>query len=118
MVLVDTSVWIQHLRAGEPKLSALLADGLVVMHPFVLGELACGNLKDRATILSSLGSLPAAQLATHAEVLWLIEDSKLSGRGLGWTDVHLLASSLLSPCEFWTLDKRLFAAASELGLTR
>ncbi len=99
-------------------MSDLLAEGLVVMHPFVLGELACGNLKDRALVLSGLSALPAVKPATHAEVLWLIEDCKLSGRGLGWIDVHILASSLLTHCEFWTLDKRLSEAALELGLGR
>lgn len=118
MILVDTSVWIQHFRKGEPDLSVLLADGLVVMHPFVLGELACGNLKDRALVLSSLAALPAVQPATHAEVLWLIEDRKLSGRGLGWIDAHLLAASLVSRCGFWTLDRRLGQAAGDLGLGR
>lgn len=118
MVLADTSVWIQHFRKGEPRLQALLSAGLVAMHPFVLGELACCNLKDRARILSSLDTLPAAHLATKAEVLWLIDDKGLSGRGLGWIDMHLLASSLLTHCEFWTLDRRLAEAAQELGVSR
>ncbi|MGJ5814713.1 type II toxin-antitoxin system VapC family toxin [Paludibaculum fermentans] len=118
MILADTSVWIQHFRKGEPDLSVLLADGLVVMHPFVLGELACGNFTDRSAILASLGSLSAVQLATHAEVHYLIKDRKLPGRGLGWLDVHLLAASLVSHCGFWTLDRRLGQAARELGLGR
>ncbi|MGA2274720.1 MAG: PIN domain-containing protein [Bryobacteraceae bacterium] len=116
MVLADTSVWIQHFRRGEPKLASHLADGLVLMHPFVLGELACGNLKNRAEILSDLKELESAKLASTAEALQLIEDRRLWGRGLGWVDAHLLASALLSDCEFRTLDKRLGRAAAELGL--
>jgi len=116
MVLADTSVWIQHFRRGEPKLASQLAEGLILMQPFVLGELACGNLKHRAEILSDLQELPSANPASTAETLRLIEDRRLWGCGLGWIDVHLLASALLSDCGFWTLDKRLGRAASELGL--
>ena len=116
MVLADTSVWIQHFRQGEPKLARHLTEGRVLMHPFVLGELACGNLKNRAEILSDLRELPPAKPASTAEALQLIEDRRLWGRGLGWVNVHLLASALLSDCGFWTLDKRLGRAAAELGL--
>jgi predicted nucleic acid-binding protein len=116
MVLADTSVWIQHFRRGEPQLARLLAEGLVLMHPFVLGELECGNLKNRATILSDLHELPSAKPASTEEALRLIEDWRLWGRGLGWVDAHLLASALLSDCGFWALDKRLSAAAAKLGL--
>jgi predicted nucleic acid-binding protein len=118
MVLADTSVWIQHFRRGEPQLAAQLTEGLVLMHPFVLGELACGNLKHRAKILSDLQELPPAKLASTAEAPRLIEDRRLWGRGLGWIDVHLLASALLSDCGFWTLDKSLAHAAAQLGLTQ
>jgi predicted nucleic acid-binding protein len=117
MVLADTSVWIEHFRHGHPSLASHLSEGLVLMHPFVSGELACGNLKDRAVILSDLHALPAAKLASNAEVLKLIEDRRLWGRGLGWIDVHLLTSALLSNCRFWTLDTRLARAATELGLS-
>jgi hypothetical protein len=117
MVLADTSVWIEHFRRGEPRLAARLADGLILMHPFVSGELACGNLKDRAAILFDLHALPPAKQASNAEVLQLIEDRRLWGRGLGWIDAHLLASALLSSCQFWTLDTRLARAGVELGLT-
>jgi predicted nucleic acid-binding protein len=86
------------------------------MHPFVCGEPACGNLKDRAAILSDLQALPPANVASNAEVLRLIEDRRLWGRGLGWIDAHMLASALLSGCRFWTLDTRLAKAAAELGL--
>jgi predicted nucleic acid-binding protein len=116
MVLADTSVWIAHFRQGEPALVDRLREGLVLMHPFVSGELACGNLKDRAAILSDLHALPPAINASHEEVLHLVEDRRLWGRGLGWIDVHLLASARLSNCRFWTLDTRLEKAAAELGL--
>jgi hypothetical protein len=86
------------------------------MHPFVSGELACGNLRDRTAILADLHALPQARLASNAEVLHLIEDRRLWGRGLGWIDAHLLASALLSHCRFWTFDIRLAKAAAKLGL--
>jgi hypothetical protein len=86
------------------------------MHPFVSGELACGNLKSRVTTLSDLHALPSPKLASDTAVLQLIEDRWLWGRGLGWVDAHLLASALLSHCEFWTLDKKLGEAAREMGL--
>lgn len=117
MFLVDTSVWIEHFRKGQPNLADRLADGLVLMHPFVSGELACGNLKDRTAILAALAALPMVQPATDSEVLHLIENRRLWGRGLGWVDVHLLASALLSHCRFWSLDKRLSHAAAALSLT-
>jgi len=117
MVLVDTSVWIQHFRQGEPVLSDRLSEGAVLMHPFVSGELACGNLRHRSETLSDLHELPQASLASNSEVLRLIEDRRLWGRGLGWVDLHLLASALLSGCGFWTLDRRLAGAAKELGLS-
>lgn len=116
MVLADTSVWVQHFRRGEPVLAERLSEGLVLMHPFISGELACGNLRNRSSILSDLHALPAANVAADAEVLLLIEDRRLWGRGLGWIDAHLLASALLSKCDLWTLDARLAKAAAELGL--
>lgn len=117
MVLADTSVWIAHFREGQPILADLLSDGRVVLHPFVAGELACGNLKKRGSVLSDLAALPMATRASEAEVIRLVEDRKLWGRGLGWIDAHLIASALLSHCRLWTFDKRLAAAVSELGLT-
>jgi predicted nucleic acid-binding protein len=116
MVLADTSIWIEHFRHREPSLADRLSEGLVVMHPFVSGELACGNLRDRTAILADLHALPQARLASNAEVLHLIEDRRLWGRGLGWIDAHLLASALLSHCRFWTFDIRLAKAAAKLGL--
>ena len=117
MVLADTSVWIAHFRAAQPGFEDMLSDGLILMHPFVVGELACGNLKNRARILDDLKALPRAKRASDEEVMYLIQDRNLSGRGLGWTDAHLLAAALLSRSVFWTVDKRLAAAASDLGLT-
>ncbi len=117
MVLADTSVWIKHFRQGEPALADYLGEGVVLMHPFVAGELACGNLKNRAAILSDLRALPQAIVASDAEVLQLIEERRLWGRGLGWIDLHLVAAALLAGCGLWTLDKRLARAARELGLS-
>jgi predicted nucleic acid-binding protein len=117
MILADASVWIEHFRHGEPGLSDRLSEGLVLMHPFVSGELACGNLKNRSAVLSDLHALPQTKLASNAEVLRVIEDRRLWGRGLGLIDVHLIVSALLSSCGFWTLDARLARAAGELGLS-
>jgi hypothetical protein len=116
MMLADTSVWISHLRRSDPTLVKLLINGEVLMHPFVLGELACGNLKERPKILAHLAALPSAIVATDAEVLDLIERHKLQGQGLGWIDAHLLASGLLSHCRLWTIDKRLREASARLRL--
>jgi hypothetical protein len=117
MLLADTSVWIRHFRRGEPALADRLSEGLVLVHPFVSGELACGSLKNRAAVLADLNALPLATVASSTEVLQLIEDRRLWGRGLGWIDAHLLASALLSHCGFWTYDRRLGEAAAELGLS-
>jgi hypothetical protein len=117
MVLVDTSVWIAHFRDGQPELVDLLTDGQVVMHPFIRGELACGNLRNRVEVLFNLNSLPQAPRASDAEVMHLIDVRRLWGRGLGWTDMHLLAAALVSDLRFWTLDKRLGSAAFGLALS-
>lgn len=114
MILVDTSVWIDHLRDGSSRLEGLLVDGMALSHPFVIGELACGNLAKRGEILSLLAALPRAGTADDDEVLHLLESKRLYGRGLGWVDAHLLASALLTECGLWTLDKSLGATASEL----
>jgi predicted nucleic acid-binding protein len=116
MVLADTSVWIQHFRKEEPNLRDRLSEGLILMHPCVSGELACGNLKNRGAILSDLNTLPLAKLAADSDVFELIENRRLWGLGLGWVDMHLLASALLSNCRFWTLDKRLEGAACDLSI--
>jgi predicted nucleic acid-binding protein len=117
MILVDTSVWINHLRQGEPALVKLLASGQLLMHDFVRGELGCGNLKNRQAILSDLAALPTAAIASTDEVLALIDRHKLQGRGLGWIDVHLLASAMLSHARLWTVDKNLSAVAGQLKLS-
>ncbi|MBZ0170518.1 twitching motility protein PilT [Candidatus Methylomirabilis lanthanidiphila] len=117
MVLVDTSVWVDHLRRGNRRLAKLLDESLVVSHLFVIGELACGNLRNRREILGLLSALPTAPLAEQAEVLRLLDIERLSGRGLGWIDVHLLASARLMACRLWSLDKPLVSAAESLCLT-
>ncbi len=107
MVLVDTSVWVAHLREGGTGLESLLNDGLAACHPFIVGELACGNLKNRTEILSLLQTLPMAVQAEHEDVMRLIEKHHLMGKGLGYIDVHLLASAMLTNIPIWTLDKKL-----------
>lgn len=114
--LVDTSVWIDHLRKGNRRLADLLEEGGVCSHPFVIGELACGRLRHRDEILGLLRALPEAPLAEHDEVLDFIAERHLAGRGLGWIDVHVLASARLAGCAVWTLDKSLAAVAAELQL--
>ncbi len=116
MVLVDTSVWVSHLRESHPRMVLLLNDGDVVCHPFVIGELSCGNLANRSEILSLLYSLPMVDQAEHEEVLQFVENNDLMGRGLGYVDVHLLASAVLFGVPIWTLDKKLRAASSTLGV--
>jgi predicted nucleic acid-binding protein len=116
MILVDTSVWVAHLRAGKIGLEQFLNDGQVVCHPLVIGELACGNLKNRAEILTLMQALPAAVQAEHEEVLVFIENHRLMGKGLGYIDMHLLASALLSDVPLWTLDKKLSEIAAKLGI--
>jgi predicted nucleic acid-binding protein len=116
VILADTSVWIDHFRRGNRPFSDILSAGMILVHPFVSGELACGNLKNRAMILSDLYALPAARVATHVETLHLVDSRRLYGRGLGWIDLHLLASALISNCKLWTLDRRLRAAAENLAL--
>jgi predicted nucleic acid-binding protein len=113
-VLVDTSVWIDHLRRGNARLRALLEAGEVETHPFIIGEIACGNLKRRREILSLIDVLPRAVVAEHDEVLLLVESRGLVGSGLGWIDAHLLASALLGHTSLWTLDKRLAERARGL----
>lgn len=116
MILVDTSVWVEHLRRGRVELSRLLDAAQVVCHPFVIGELACGSLRSRHEVLSLLGELTPAPVADHAEVLALVENRRLMGRGIGWIDAHLLASSVLAGAWLWTLDQRLAAIARPFGV--
>lgn len=117
MILADTSVWIDHLRRADRQLSAALAANVVLVHPFVIGELACGALPNRATLLAELAALPQAPVVAHAEVLGFVERYALGGRGIGWIDVHLLASALLAGrAQLWTRDRRLHGVAEELGI--
>jgi predicted nucleic acid-binding protein len=116
MVLVDTSVWVSHLRDGNDELASLLSDGRVLCHPLIVGELACGNLKDRAVILSFLQLLPMSIEAEHHEVLSFIENNHLMGKGVGYIDAYLLTSAVLSGVPFWTLDKKLAKIADTLHL--
>ena len=117
MILVDTSIWIDHLRFADEKLVSLLNQGQVLCHPFVIGELALGSLRNRAYILDALGNLPAAVIATNDEVMSFIDRNELFGLGIGFVDVHLLASVRLSPvARLWTRDKRLLAASLRLGV--
>jgi predicted nucleic acid-binding protein len=111
MILVDTSVWIDHLRRGDEELSLLLDEGQVLVHPFVIGEVACGSLKRRADIVGHLQRLPRAPVATEAEVLHLLEREELHGRGLGWVDLHLLASARLAAVPLLTRDRALKAVS-------
>jgi len=117
MILVDTSVWIDHLRRHNNALAKLLHAGMVLTHPIVIAELALGNLRQRAVVLAALLDLPRANVGTDAEVLHFIDHHGLSGRGVGYIDAHLLAAVRLTPgAEMWTKDKRLQGVAAHLGL--
>ena len=117
MVLVDTSIWVNHLRQGDRQLEKLLIDAKVMCHPFIIGELACGNLKNRDEIISLLYSLPMALTVEFDEFLLFIDQHNIMGRGVGFVDVHLLASAQLTGVSLWTSDKRLKSAAKQLELT-
>lgn len=117
MILVDTSVWIDHLRRAESALGSVLENGLAMCHPFVIGELACGRLRERARIIDMWSKLPAAPVAMHDEALTFVSRHALAGRGIGWLDVHLLASTALAGgAKLWTYDKRLADVAADLGI--
>lgn len=117
MILVDTSVWVDHLRAGDAAVVRALERAEVFVHPFVIGELACGRLRNREKVLDLLRKLPATPAATDDEALVFLEVRGLMGRGLGWVDVHLLASAALSDgVRLWSRDRRLMEVATELGL--
>ncbi len=116
MILVDTSIWIDHLRSGRASLAQLLERGLVLGHPWVTGELAMGHLAQRREIIGLLGRLPQAALATTDEVLTFVERHELYGTGLGFVDAQLMAATQLTPDgRLWTADRRLATAASRLG---
>jgi len=116
MVLVDTSIWITHLRQGSRQLENLLMDAEVMCHPFIIGELACGNLKNRTEIISLLQSLPMVRMIEFDEFLFFIAKNRLVGKGIGFVDVHLLASAQLTGIPLWTVDKRLKSSADQLKL--
>ncbi len=117
MVLVDTSVWITHLRVGDRNLEKLLLETKVMCHPFVIGELACGNIKNRKEIISLLQDLPKASTISHEEFLYFIERHELIAIGIGFVDAHLLASFCLLETPLWTQDKKLRLAAKKLGIS-
>jgi predicted nucleic acid-binding protein len=117
MILVDTSVWIDHLRASDERLTQLLVAGQVLVHPFVIGELALGNLRNRDTLLGALQDMPQAAVATESEVLRFIGQQNLFGLGIGYIDAHLLAAVMLVPRSLlWTRDKRLMSASAQLDI--
>jgi len=116
MILADTSLWISHLRDGNAKFGHFLNDGEVVCHPFIIGELACGNIRNRKEILSLIDALPVVEQVDDKEILLFIEKKNLMGKGLGLIDVHLLAAALLSEASLWTLDAKLKHEASLLGI--
>jgi len=116
LILVDTSVWVDHLRRGDAGLAALLERASVLTHPFVIGELACGSIGQRTQLIGLLQMLPQATVAQADEVLTFIERRRLYALGIGYVDAHLLASVALTPgSSLWTRDKRLLAAARRLG---
>jgi len=116
MVLVDTSIWVTHLRQGSQQLEKLLMEAAVMCHPFIIGELACGNLENRNEIISLLHSLPMAPTIESDEYLFFIDQNHLMGKGIGFVDVHLLASAQLTGVPLWTADKRLKSATDQLEL--
>lgn len=117
MILADTSVWIDHLIVENLHLVSLLQRRQILIHPMVIGELACGNMRDRADVMRLLRGLPRTLVATHSEVLFLIESHRFKGRGIGFIDAHLLTSTVMaSSAQLWTNDRRLRTLASELGV--
>lgn len=115
MILVDSSVWVDHLRKSDVELTSLLVARLVTMHPMVAGEIACGNLNNRAAILRDVGRLPCALIAKHSEVMQFIESKNLMGKGIGFVDMHLLVATIAGDLKLWTRDKRLKLAAQNLN---
>ncbi|MCH7474564.1 MAG: PIN domain-containing protein [Gemmatimonadetes bacterium] len=117
MILADTSVWVDHLRRGNSQLAELLEAAQVSCHQFVIGELACGNLRKRAQILEHLSRLPLVDTLAHGEVMEMVRRRRLMGSGIGWVDAHLLAASLVEDVSLWTLDRSLGAVARRLGIS-
>lgn len=117
MILADTSVWINHLRDTDDSLVALLEHNTVLIHPMIIGELACGTMKNRQSLLALWHNLPAIVMITHNEAIYFLEQNRLMGRGIGFVDVHLLAAvALQGDARLWTHDKQLAQAADDLGL--
>ncbi len=116
MVLVDTSIWVEHLRYGNARLIEFLDEGRVMIHPFVIGELACGNIKNRVEILALLHTLPTSSVADIEEIIIFIDNNRLMEKGLGYIDVHMLASAILSNSCLWTKDKPLANAAKGMRI--
>lgn len=116
MILADTSVWVNHFRYGNARLSEAITDGQLLIHPFVIGEIACGNLRSRPQVLADLRRMPSAITAGHEEVLGFLEQNGLFGTGITWIDAHLLASARLSNCRLWTLDAHLHTAAAKFHI--
>ena len=116
LILIDTSVWIRHLKEGDKDLSLLLENGLVACHPFIIGELACGGMKNRNEIINLLNALPSVHLLEHDEIMEFIEVRKIMNQGIGYVDVHILGSAIVSETPLWTLDKSLRKAANKLSI--
>ena len=117
MILADSSVWIDHLIVEDPHLVSMLDQQEILIHPMVIGELACGNMRDRADMMRLFRRLPKILAASHDEVLFLIEYHQMMGRGIGFIDAHLLASTAMTPStRLWTNDRRLMVLSSELGV--
>jgi hypothetical protein len=117
MILADTSIWVDHLRVGSKSLTSALLDADIMIHPYVIGELALGNLKNRNALLSYLSELPQATVTTFSETLYFIEQNQLMTKGIGWVDASLLAATALTPhSHIWTRDRSLARAAGELNL--
>jgi hypothetical protein len=117
MILADTNVWIKHFRESDLGLIELLNIGFIACHPFIIGELACGNLSNRAEILMLLQALPSTPMVESTELLNFIENKNLMGRGLGYVDMQILASAIIGNVVLWTLDRRLHEASTELGIS-
>ena len=115
-ILVDTSVWIKHLRESDKNLIQLLEQGLVACHPFIIGELACGGIKNRHEIINLLNDLPSTDILDHYEIMEFIEYRKIMNIDIGYVDVHLLGSALVSETPLWTLDKSLKKIANQLSI--
>lgn len=118
MILADTNVWIKHFRESDPEFIELLNIGFIASHPFIIGELACGNLSNQAEILMLLNALPSTPIVEPAELLNFIENKMLMGLGLGYVDIQILASAIIGNVVLWTLDRRLNEAAKELGISK